>query len=80
MKQKELKQYEQIKSISLDVDGQYNIDTGKHVYDLSDKHVIDVSTGVYGANGALVEFTNNENGEKIQLAVIGRTSELFELL
>ena len=39
-----------------------------------------VSTGRYGVNGALIESINRLTGEPIQLAVIGRTSELFELL
>lgn len=78
--QKQLKQYEQIESVSLHLGNHYNIDTGKHLYALTDKHVVAVSSGVYGVNGALIDFKDLHTNKTVQLAVIGRTPELFELL
>lgn len=78
--QKQLKEYEQIQSISLHLGSDWNVDTGKHLYSLTDKHILAVSAGRYGVNGALVQFTNQHNGKPIILSIVGRTSELFQLL
>lgn len=78
--QKQLKNYEQIQSISLHIGNDWNVDTSKHEYQLTGKKVLAVSTGRYGVNGALIESINRLTGKIIRLAVIGRTSELFELL
>ena len=78
--QKQLKEYEQIQSISLHLGSDWNVDTGKHLYSLKDKHILAVSAGRYGVNGALIQFTNQHSGKPIILSIVGRTPELFQLL
>lgn len=77
---KQLKEYDQIQSISLHLGNDWNVDTGKHLYSLTDKQTLAVSTGRYGVNGALIQFTNQHNGKPITLSIVGRTPELFQLL
>ena len=52
--QKQLKEYEQIQSISLHLGNDWNVDTGKHLYSLTDKHILAVSTGRYGDRKSVV--------------------------
>lgn len=76
---KQLKQLPQIQSVSY-ANGLWTVKTIDDTFtDLSNKTVITVSTGTYGVNGAMVEFTT-EQGEKLAFSVIGRSNVLFQLI
>lgn len=77
---KQLKQYEEIYSVSLHLDNDWNVDTGKREYQLKNKKLLKIVRGSKNIVGALFEFTNRLTGEKVQLSAIGRTDYLIELL
>lgn len=77
---KQLKQYEEIYSVSLHINGDWNVDTGKREYQLTDKQLLKIVRGPKNIVGALFQFTNRLTGKKLELAAIDRTWYLRELL